>query len=87
MPPKTPPENETHDMSRNRLENLIDMGHELVKLQYPKHIRGLLDEAVVSGWVETPYWQHFCRETYFRHDPPTNPSRMTRFRKRIGESV
>lgn len=120
MRPKSPPENETHDMFRNRLENLIDMGHELaalgelfdwglfeaefgpryaetggcparpvrlmVGLQYLKHIHGLSDEAVVSGWVENPYWQHFCGETYFRHDPPIDPSSMTRFRKRIGES-
>ena len=106
-------------MFRNRLENLIDMRHELVRLgglvewglfeaqfgphyaetggcparpvrlmvglQYLKHIHGLSDEAVVSGWVENPYWQHFCGEVYFRHDPPIDPSSMTRFRKRIGE--
>ena len=57
----------------------------MVGLQYLKHIHGLSDEAVVSGWVENPYWQHFCGEVYFQHDPPIDPSSMTWFRKRIGE--
>ena len=41
---------------------------------------------VVPVWVENPYWQHFCGEQYFRHDFPIDPSLMTGFRKRIGES-
>ena len=79
-------------MFRSRLEHMIDMRLELVRLgelvdwnlfeaefgahyaetggcparpvrlmvglQYLKHIHGLSDEAVVSGWVENPYWQH-----------------------------
>ena len=32
MPPKSPPENETPDMFSSRLENMIDMRHELVRL-------------------------------------------------------
>ena len=58
----------------------------LVGLQYLKHCYGLSDEAVVSGWVENPYWQYFCGETYFQHVPPVDPSSLTRFRQRIGES-
>ena len=58
----------------------------LVGLQYLKHCYGLSDEAVVSGWVENPYWQYFCGETYFQHVPPIDPSSLTRFRQRIGES-
>ena len=40
----------------------------------------------MSGWVENPYWQYFCGETYFQHVPPIDPSSLTRFRQRIGES-
>ena len=58
----------------------------LVGLQYLKHCYGLSDEAVVSGWVENPYWQYFCGETYFQHVPPIDPSSLTRFRQRIGGS-
>ncbi len=42
----------------------------MVGLQYLKHCYGLSDEAVVAGWVENPYWQYFCGETYFQHVLP-----------------
>jgi len=58
----------------------------MVGLQYLKHCYGLSDEAVVSGWVENPYWQYFCGEVYFQHAAPVDPSSLTRFRQRIGES-
>ena len=58
----------------------------MVGLQYLKHVYGLSDEAVVSGWVENPYWQYFCGEVYFQHEAPVDPSSLTRFRRRIGES-
>ena len=58
----------------------------MVGLQYLKHCYGLSDEAVVAGWVENPYWQYFCGETHFQHVPPIDPSSLTRFRQRIGES-
>lgn len=51
-----------------------------------KHTFGLSDEAVVEGWVQNPYWQHFCGEEFFQHELPINPSQMTRWRKRIGEA-
>ena len=41
---------------------------------------------MVSGWVENPYWQYFCGEVYFQHEAPVDPSSLTRFRRRIGES-
>ncbi len=50
-----------------------------------KHTYALSDEDVVKGWVENPYWQHFCGEVMFQHHFPINPSQMTRWRKRIGE--
>lgn len=41
---------------------------------------------MVRRWVENPYWQHFCGAIYFEHQLPIDPSSMTRFRRRIGES-
>jgi len=58
----------------------------MVALQYLKHIYAMSDEAVVRRWVENPYWQYFCGATYFEHQLPIDPSSMTRFRQRIGES-
>jgi len=57
----------------------------MVGLSYLGHAYGLSDEAVVSKWVENPYWQYFCGETYFQHQLPMDPSSMSRWRKRIGE--
>lgn len=58
----------------------------MVGLQYLKHMYGLSDDQVVMRWVENPYWQHFCGEEYFQHQLPIDPSSMSRFRRRIGES-
>ncbi len=58
----------------------------MVGLQYLKHIYGMSDEAVLRRWVENPYWQYFCGAIYFEHQLPIDPSSMTRFRRRIGES-
>lgn len=54
-------------------------------LLYLQHTFALSDEDVVWGWVENPYWQLFCGETWFQHKPPIDPSSLTRWRKRIGE--
>ena len=53
-------------------------------LLYLQHTFALSDEAVVWGWVENPYWQLFCGETWFQHQPPIDPSSLTRCRQRIG---
>lgn len=58
----------------------------MVGLHYLKHAFNQSDEEVVAGWVENPYWQYFCGAEYFSHNLPIDPSQMTRFRKRIGES-
>lgn len=55
-------------------------------LHYLKHAFGVSDEAVVKGWTENPYWQYFCGEEYFQHRLPIDPSQMTRFRGRLGET-
>jgi IS5 family transposase len=57
----------------------------MVGLTYLGHAYGLSDEAVVAKWVENPYWQYFCGETYFQHRLPIDSSSMSRWRKRIGE--
>ena len=53
-------------------------------LLYLQHTFACSDEDLVWTWVENPYWQHFCGETYFRHEPPIDPSSMTRWRQRVG---
>ena len=58
----------------------------MVGLQYLKHTYGLSDEEVVERWVESPYWQYFCGETYFQHAPPVHPTSLTRYRQRLGKS-
>lgn len=107
------------DLFQPRLVDIIDMKHELVRLEqlidwdffeqewagfFPSHtgrpatsprlVAGLLylqhayalsDEAVVSRWVENPYYQHFCGEAFFQHRKPVDSSSLTNWRKRIGE--
>lgn len=53
-------------------------------LHYLKHIHDLSDEETVERWVENPYRQHFRGCEFFQHEPPIDPSTMTRWRKRIG---
>ena len=53
-------------------------------LLYLQHTFALSDEEVVERWVENPYWQLFCGETWFQHKAPIDPSSLTRWRQRIG---
>ncbi|MDP1596137.1 MAG: IS5 family transposase [Methylotenera sp.] len=55
-------------------------------LLYLQHTFALSDEVLIWSWVENPYWQHFCGEIHFQHEPPIDPSSLTRWRKRIGEA-
>ena len=50
-----------------------------------KQMYNLGDETFVLRWIENPYWQYFCGETYFQYDEPYDPSDFVHFRKRIGE--
>ena len=50
-----------------------------------KQMYNLGDETFVARWIENPYWQYFCGETYFQYDQPYDPSDFVHFRKRIGE--
>lgn len=54
-------------------------------LLYLQHANDASDEAVVATWLENPYWQYFCGETYLQTELPIDPSSLTRWRKRIGE--
>ncbi len=45
---------------------------------------GLSDEAVCARYLDSPYAQLFCGETYFQHRLPLDRSSLTRWRKRIG---
>lgn len=50
-----------------------------------KSIYNHSDESVVDRWKENPYWQYFCGESFFQHEPPFDPTELIKFRKRIGE--
>ena len=58
----------------------------MVGLLYLKQNHKLSDEQLVHGWVEYPYWQYFCGESHFQTEWPIDPSSLTRYRQRIGES-
>jgi len=107
------------DLFRARLDQIINMEHELVRLAQAidwlvleerfgavysdgpgmpplptrlmaglailKHTFDLSDEALCARWVENPYFQYLCGETFFRHDLPFDRSSMTRWRQRMGE--
>ena len=56
----------------------------MVGLHLLKHMDGLSDEAVCARYLDSPYVQLFCGETYFQHQLPLDRSSLTRWRKRIG---
>ncbi len=49
-----------------------------------KQMYGQSDESFVDRWIENPYWQYFCGETYFQFEKPFDPSEFVHFRKRLG---
>jgi IS5 family transposase len=54
-------------------------------LLYLKHTYALSDEVLIARWVENPYYQYFCGETYFQHKLPIHPTSLTRYRQRLGQ--
>ena len=58
----------------------------LVGLSLLKQTYDLSDEALIQRWMENPYFQYFCGEQFFQHEPPINPTTLGRFRRRLGES-
>lgn len=55
-------------------------------LLYLQYAFNLSDEEVVLGWLENPYQQFFTGETYLQTEALIDPSSLTRWRKRLGES-
>jgi len=49
-----------------------------------KHTFNLSDEAVCERWIENPYYQYLCGETFFQHALPLDRSSITRWRNRMG---
>lgn len=59
----------------------------MIGLHILKHTYALSDEEVCARWVENPYFQYFCGETFFQHDFPIERSSMTHWRKRVGDEA
>jgi len=51
-----------------------------------KRVYNHSDESVVERWMENPYGQYYCGETYFQHKQPFDPTELIKFRQRIGET-
>ena len=45
-------------------------------LLYLQHTFACSDDDLIRTWIENPYWQHCCGETYFQHQAPIEPSRF-----------
>jgi IS5 family transposase len=67
------------DMGRPAVPVRKMVGSMLLKQMY-----GLSDESFVDRWIENPYMQYFCGETYFQFEKPFDPSEFVHFRKRLG---
>ena len=67
------------DMGRPAIPVRKMVGCMLLKQMYSQS-----DEAFVDRWIENPYWQYFCGETYFQFEKPFDPSDFVHFRKRLG---
>ena len=52
---------------------------------YVQHLHNLSDEMVLEQWLESPYYQYFCGETFFQHNFPCHPTSLVKWRKRLGE--
>jgi IS5 family transposase len=119
MKPRERRETGEQDLFRSRLDQIINMKHELVKLAKEvswsaietacgevytdgpgmpplptrlmaglailKFTFDLSDEELCARWVENPYFQYFCGETFFCHQLPFDRSSLTRWRQRMGE--
>lgn len=58
----------------------------VVGLVYLKQTFNLSDEETIRRYEENPYWQYFCGFTHFDDKAPCDPSVLSRWRKRVGES-
>jgi IS5 family transposase len=83
MRPKRLPKARHDDLFRARLDQIINMKHELVVLA-DKIDWAWLDEQVWDRWVQDPFFQYFAGEEFFQHTLPHERSGMSHWRKRIG---
>ena len=51
-----------------------------------QHLYNLSDEKVIYGWRENPYWQFFCGYDYLQWFFPIDPSSLSKWRQRLGET-
>jgi len=56
----------------------------MIGLNLLKMVFELGDKAALDQWLENPYWQNFCGEVTFKHEPPFSVGEFNHFRKRIG---
>lgn len=87
----------SHSIDWNRLEkelgkNYSEVGRPahtirlMCSLLIIKQVENLSDETLIERWTQNPYYQYFSGEEYFQWQRPCDPSNLTHFRKRIGES-
>lgn len=50
----------------------------MVGLLYLQHLHNLSDEMVLEQWLESPYYQYFCGETFYQHDFPCHPTSLVK---------
>ena len=55
----------------------------MVGLTLLQSLYSLSEDDVVNRWVENPYWQYLCGETFFQHQSPIARSGLSKWRKRI----
>jgi len=56
----------------------------MVGLTILKQVFKFSEKHTIQHWLDNPYWQYFCGEIYFQHDPPFHFHDFGVFRKRIG---
>lgn len=64
---------------------MANSGRRVAGLLMLKHMDSLSDERLMDVWIRDPYYQYFCGETRFQHNPPADPTSMTKWRQRLGE--
>ena len=55
-------------------------------LLFIKHVYNYSDETLIEMLPENPYDPYFCGFEYFQTKPRIDPSSLSRWRKRLGES-
>jgi len=59
----------------------------VVGLLLLKQMNDLSDEEVCAKFIENPYFQYFCGNTYFEHKIGLTSESLTNWRKRLGNEI